>query len=338
MSKEEVVFLLQLENKADLEKLINRADEVRKKYCGDEVHLRGIIEFSNNCEQECLYCGLRKGNYSLSRYRMNEDEILRAAKDIIALGIKTIVLQSGEDFFYSASYLARVIRGIKNIADIAITLSVGEREFTDYKLWRQAGADRYLLKLEAANSTLYSIYHQRQKLIDRIKHLRFLKSIGFQTGSGNIIGLPHQTLEDIADDILLCKELNVDMVSFSPFIPSENTPYLSKKQCSVELAVKTLAVTRIVLRDSHIPATTALATLDPKGRELGLRAGANIIMPNFTPQPYKSNYLIYANKNRADDDDAGYLERIKKIITSSDRIVGETHGHSLKFKNVPMTI
>lgn len=338
LSKEELAFLLQLQSKADLEKLITRADEVRKQYCGDEVHLRGIIEFSNNCEQECLYCGLRKGNYAISRYRMNEEDILRAAKDIIALGIKTIVLQSGEDFYYSGSYFARVIRGIKNIADVAVTLSVGEREFTDYKLWRQAGADRYLLKHETANPKLYSIYHQRQKLLDRIKHLRFLKSIGFQIGSGNIIGLPHQTLEDIADDILLCKELNVDMASFSPFIPSENTPYSSKEQCSVELAVKTLAVTRIVLRDSHIPATTALATIHPHGRELALQAGANIIMPNFTPQPYKGNYLIYANKNRADDDDAGYLERIKKVITSAGRKIGETPGHSLKMKNVQLTI
>ncbi|HMU44228.1 MAG TPA: [FeFe] hydrogenase H-cluster radical SAM maturase HydE [Ignavibacteriaceae bacterium] len=334
LSKEEVVFLLQLQNKVDLEKLIKRADEVRKQYCGDEVHLRGIIEFSNNCEQECLYCGLRKGNYALNRYRMNEEEIIRAAKDIIALGIKTIVLQSGEDFYYSGDYLARIISGIKNIADVAITISVGEREFSDYKLWRQAGADRYLLKHETANPKLYSIYHQRQKLLDRIKHLRFLKSIGFQIGSGNIIGLPHQTIEDIADDILLCKELNVDMASFSPFIPSENTPYINKEKCSVELVIKTLALTRIVLKDAHIPATTALATLDPHGREMALTAGANIIMPNFTPHPYKENYLIYANKNRADDDDSGNLELIKKIINSAGRKIGESQGHSLKINNV----
>jgi biotin synthase len=334
LSKEEVVFLLQLQNKNDLEKLIKRADEVRKQYCGDEVHLRGIIEFSNNCEQECLYCGLRKGNYALSRYRMNEEEIIRAAKDIITLGIKTIVLQSGEDFYYSGSYFARVIRGIKNIADVAVTLSVGEREFTDYKLWRQAGADRYLLKHETANPKLYSIYHQRQKLLDRIKHLRFLKSIGFQIGSGNIIGLPHQTIEDVADDILLCKDLNIDMASFSPFIPSKNTPYGAKGKCGIELALKTLAVTRIVLQDSHIPATTALATIDPHGRELALKAGANVIMPNFTPHPFKENYLIYDNKNRIDNDDIGALDRIKNLIISSGRIVGSTQGHSLKINNL----
>ena len=330
LSKEEIVFLLSLEDKIDIMDLYLRADEVRKQYCGDEVHLRGIIEFSNYCEQDCLYCGLRKNNPNLERYRMNLEEIVDTAKTIYSFGIKTIVLQSGEDSFYSRDYVTEIITAVRNELDMAITLSLGERDFEDYKAWRNAGADRYLLKHETANPELYSVYHLNQSLEERISHLRFLKSIGFQIGSGNLIGLPRQTVEDIADDIILCRELDVDMASISPFIPSPETPYRGIAHANVNFALQTMAVARIVLKNTHIPATTALATLDETGRQKGLQVGANVIMPNYTPLLYRENYKIYPNKKCVDENPLGCNDCLRQLIYSQGRTVSESHGHTLK--------
>jgi len=266
LTKEEIIFLLKQKNKSDQQKLFDRADEVRSIYCGDEVHLRGIIEFSNYCEQDCIYCGLRASNHKLTRYRMTPEKVIETAHVISNLGIYTIVLQSGEDNYYNTDRIAYMIYQIKQNTEAAITLSLGERGYDEYRTWKIAGADRYLLKHETASPSLYSIYHKKQKLEDRLSHLRFLKTIGYQIGSGNIIGLPNQTMEDIADDILLCKEFDLDMAAFGPFIPSPNTPYRNKTVGDVDLTLRTMAVARIVLKKVHIPATTALATLDDDGR------------------------------------------------------------------------
>lgn len=325
-SKDEIITLLQTEDKNDIQKIYSKADEVRKQYCGDEVHLRGIIEFSNYCEQNCLYCGLRKFNHSITRYRMTEEEILQTAKTIYEAGIKTIVLQSGEDFNFSGEEIYRIIKSIKNDFDVAITLSLGERDFGDYKIWKDAGADRYLLKHETANPKLYSTYHLGQKLYDRVEHLQYLKSLGYQIGSGNLIGLPDQSIEDIADDIILCRDLEVDMASFSPFIPSTNTPYQNQKQADVDYVLKVMAVARIVLKNVHIPATTALATIDSNGREKGLMAGANVIMPNFTPSAYRDKYSIYPNKKV----DENPMLELRNTLFISGRNFAEGQGHSLK--------
>ena len=297
LDKDDIISLLQVEDRNEIILLYQKADEVRKQYCGDEVHLRGIIEFSNYCEQECLYCGLRKSNYSLTRYRMSKDEILNTAGVIYQNGIRTIVLQSGEDFDGTAEDIEDIIKSIKDEFDIAITLSLGERSFSEYKMWRKAGADRYLLKHETANPGLYSIYHSKQRLQDRLDHLIYLKSIGYQIGSGNLVGMPQQTLNDLADDIILCKELDVDMASFSPFIPSPNTPYRKQSACGINLILKVMAAGRIVLKNSHIPATTALGTMDQYGREKGLQVGANVIMPNYTPAPYRRDMLFIQIRN-----------------------------------------
>ena len=328
LNKEEIVFLLSLQKKEELEKLYFQANEVRKEYCGDEVHLRGIIEFSNYCDQECMYCGLRRSNKNLQRYRMTKDEIISTAGRITKAGLKTVVLQSGEDHFYSKSLVTDIIISIKEKYDTAITLSIGERGRDEYEEWKKAGADRYLLKHETANDKLYSAYHQHEMLKSRLAHIRCLKQIGFQTGSGNIIGLPGQTIEDIADDILLCKEMDCDMCSFSPFIPSNNSPLWNIPPANIDLTLKTIAAARIVLKDVHIPATTALSTLIDGGKELGLKVGANVIMPNFTPLPYRENYQIYKNKKTYDP--LVYLEEIKSMLDRIGRNVGEGKGHSLK--------
>ena len=326
LSKEEIITLLQVQDKNDINAIYTKAEEVLKKFCGNEVHLRGIIEFSNYCEQNCLYCGLRKFNRSLSRYRMTEGEILQTTKKIYDAGIKTIVLQSGEDFNFSGEDIFRLIKSIKNEFDVAITLSLGERDFGEYKIWKDAGADRYLLKHETANPKLYSTYHHGQKLFDRVEHLHYLKSLGYQIGSGNLIGLPYQTIEDIADDIILCRDLDVDMASFSPFIPSPNTPYQNQRQIDVDFVLKVMAVARIVLKNVHIPATTALATIDSNGREKGLMAGANVIMPNFTPTAYRDEYSIYPNKKV----DGNPMTSLNNILYLAGRTFAESKGHSLK--------
>lgn len=328
LSRDDIIYLLNLSDENDIHILFNKADEVRKKFCGDEVHLRGIIEFSNFCEQDCVYCGLRKSNDQLERYRMSVDEIIETAKKIYAAGIKTVVLQSGEDSHYTKDDITRIIKSIKQSCDAAITLSLGERSFEEYDEWISAGADRYLLKHETANEKLYSALHSKQKLEERLFHLKYLKSIGFQAGSGNIIGLPGQTIADIADDILLCKELDCDMCSFSPFIPSPETPMKNVPPADLTLTLKTMAVARIVLKNVHIPATTALTTLTPEGRKLGLTVGANVIMPNFTPDQYKDKYRIYANKKTYDP--IKYVGELKRMIYSMGRKVGEDKGHSLK--------
>lgn len=328
LTKDEIVYLLSLSGKKEIAQLYFRANEVRKEFCGDDVHLRGIIEFSNYCEQDCLYCGLRNGNDNLDRYRMTGVEILETAKKISSAGIKTIVLQSGEDHFYTKENITNLILSIKENSDAAITLSIGERGRDEYDEWKRAGADRYLLKHETANERLYSAIHNKQSLQERLAHLKYLKQIGFQAGSGNLIGLPNQTLNDIADDILLCKDYDCDMCSFSPFIPSPDTPFNKVSQADFDLTLKTMSVARIVLKDVHIPATTALSTLTGEGRKLGLTVGANVIMPNFTPDEYKDKYKIYANKKTYDP--VKYVEELKVMVEQMGRKIGEDFGHSLK--------
>lgn len=330
LTKEDIVTLLSLSDPLNIKLLYNKADKVRKHFCGDEVHLRGIIEFSNYCDQHCLYCGLRLHNKNLTRYRMDAEKILQTAEIISNAGIRTIVLQSGEDNYYDCDTIKNIIVKIKSEFETAVTLSLGERNFDEYEQWKKAGADRYLLKHETANPYLYSKFHQGDNLTDRIKHLIFLKSIGFQTGSGNIVGLPEQKLEDIADDILLLKKLDVDMASISPFIPSPETPFKNELKANVDLTLKAMAVARIVLKNVHIPATTALATLDKIGREKGLKAGANVIMPNYTPNPYRRNYQIYPDKKCISDDPLACGSCLTLMIESLGRSVGKGKGDSLK--------
>lgn len=330
LDKQDIVSLLKAADENDLQMIFQKADAVRKEYCGNEVHLRGIIEFSNYCEQDCLYCGLRKSNKTLPRYRMTKEEIIQTAKEISEAGIKTIVLQSGEDFYISGKEIEELIKTIKDRFGSAVTLSLGERGFEEYKTWKEAGAYRYLLKHETSSERLYSAYHLGQELKERIEHLEYLKSLGYQTGSGNLIGLPQQSIEDIAGDITLCRKLEADMVSFSPFIPSPDTPYRNHKPAAIDFTLKVMAIARIVLKNVHMPATTALATLDADGWEKGLAAGANVIMPNFTPAGYRNKYLIYPNKKS----DGDFLTNLFNLISSSGRFISAGYGNTLK-KKIP---
>lgn len=303
------------------EDLFETARQVRKQYCGDIVYLRGLIEISNHCSCNCLYCGLRRSNENLSRYIMSRKEITDAAKLVAECGIKTVVMQSGESPEISAELIEDAIVEIKAMGDVAVTLSLGERNYSDYDRWIKAGADRYLLKHETANEILYRKLHPGASLDERLEHLRYLKSAGYQTGTGNIIGIPGQTTDDIVNDILLCEELDADMISISPFMPSGNTPFAKVQPADADLTLRVIAAARIYLRSVHMPATTALGTMMPKGREAGLHAGANVIMPSFTPVKYKADYLIYDNKICLN-------EEAKNCITCLDLSLS-AHGYTL---------
>jgi len=316
--------------KEETSELIRQADSVRQRYCGDEVHLRGVIEFSNYCCRDCLYCGLRRSNTKLARYRMTKEEIVERALTGFGAGIKTIVLQSGDDLEYRADDISEIIQRIKEKADVAITLCVGERDYRDYKAWKKAGADRYLLKHETANPGLYSGLHPGQSLKKRLEILGWLRELGYQVGAGNIVGLPGQTIQDLARDIGLMKELDVDMAGIGPFIPHPDTPLGAEEPGTLNMTLKVLAVARIILGDVHLPATTAVGSIHPEGREMALRAGANVVMPNITPTKYRPLYQLYPGKICIDERMENCLVCLTKRIESCGRRIAENKGHSLK--------
>ncbi len=315
---------------ARLKELWRLADDTRRRHVGDEIHLRGIIEFSNHCRRNCAYCGLCASNSGLQRYRMTEAEIVEAAKKGAAQGAKTIVLQSGEDTYYDAQRMCGIIRRIKSECDVAVTLSIGERPALEYRAMRDAGADRFLLKHETTNRRLFQKLHPDDDFEERIACLEELKSLGYQTGSGNIVGLPGQTIEDLADDILLFRELDVDMVGVGPFIVHSRTPLAGYSGGSSELALRVIALTRILLKDVHIPATTALATSDPGGRYKALQCGANVVMPNITPVKYRACYEIYPGKAESLETPERNIARIRRMAESLNRPISTGYGHILK--------
>lgn len=280
-----------------LDILLARADTLRRIHHGDHVYVRGLLEFGNSCICNCQYCGLRHANTRLRRYRLSSPEILAIAKTIAASGADTIVLQSGEDPSLPATVLADTISTIREHTNLTVTLSVGERSRAEYALWKEAGAERYLIKHETADPELYARMHPGRTLTERLRCLYTLAELGYATGSGFIIGLPGQTPDILVEDILLAQSLGVTMCGIGPFIPQADTPLKDFPHGSVELTLRTIAVLRMVLPHAYLPATTALATLDPAtGQCNGLRAGGNVLMPSFTPENCRKNYCIYDNK------------------------------------------
>ena len=328
LNKEEIKDLLAADP-AELDYLLQQADQKRKEVCGDEVHLRAIIEFSSYCRQNCYYCGLRKDNEKIERYQLQKEEIIKTAQMAAELGYQTVVLQSGEDQ-YPAAEIAEIIREIKKTTEMAVTLSLGERDFAAYKLWREAGADRYLLKHETADQTLYEKYHPGMSFANRIESLKYLKTIGYQIGSGVIIGLPGQTPDILAEDLLLSQDLELDMIGSGPFIPHQETPLKGSKSGTVEMTLKFTALSRLLLPLAHIPATTALGTIDAEGRQKALKAGANVVMPNVTDSSYREKYQIYPEKICVNEEAGDCRQCIGGIISSLGRQVSQNKGHSLR--------
>jgi len=322
--------ILALENKVELDELFNFADRVRKEFCGEGIFLRGIIEFSSFCDKECFYCGLNKNNHKLERYRMDKSELLNAVEYLHSCNIKTVVLQSGEDQGLDVFWLAGIIEEIKSRFDLAITISAGERTIDDYKFWRQAGADRYLLKMETSDKLLYESMHPQMSFAQRLNCLDNLRKLGYQVGSGNIVGLPGQSLKIIAQDIIFFKQSNFDMIGIGPFIPHPHTQFATSAAGGALLTLKTIALTRIVTKNAHIPATTALGSLDSDYRWEGLKCGANVLMPNFTPQPYRKLYEIYPGKKCVDEPVGACNFCMDTAAKEINRFIDYTRGDSFK--------
>lgn len=300
LTKEEFVELIRLAEADEgvREQLKEEAVRLRKTYYGTDVYTRGLIEFTNYCKNNCYYCGIRCGNRHVERYRLTEDEIMECCANGYELGFRTFVLQGGEDPYYSDEKIAEIVRVIHTAyPECAITLSVGEHSKETYRMWKEAGADRYLLRHETASEELYQSLHPAEmKLSERKQCLYDLRDLGYQVGAGFMVGAPGQKLSDLAEDLVFLKELNPHMVGIGPFIPHHDTRYASEKAGSVDRTLLLLSVIRILLPGVLLPATTALGTMDPLGREKGLQAGANVVMPNLSPVKNRKQYELYDNK------------------------------------------
>lgn len=323
----EIVHLLSLEDPDEIKMLLDAADVMRKRYVGDEIYLRGIVEFSNHCMRNCSYCGLRAANRDVFRYRIPEDEIVYLAGRIWQVGCTTIVLQSGEDPYYDRQRLCSLIERIKKETSLAITLSLGERLYGDFQAFRDSGADRYLLRHETASVSLYSSLHHGYSLESRTRCLKWLKQIGYETGSGCIVGLPGQTINDLAEDVLLLMDHDIDMIGLGPFIPHGNTPLAGYPPGNMDVVLKMIAVVRLVTKNTNIPATTAMEVLDPQTRKAAFLCGANVYMPVFTPQSFASSYEIYPGKSTASSAQDGTLRSYKEYFSTMGRPIGSGYGH-----------
>ncbi|GAB6137153.1 [FeFe] hydrogenase H-cluster radical SAM maturase HydE [Halanaerobaculum tunisiense] len=314
LSKQEVISLLDAEGDDELEALFASANRIRQEMVSDMVDIRAAIEFSNYCTKNCNYCGLRRDN-DIPRYRMTEDEILEGVAEINELGIKTVILQSGEDPWYTTDKIVSIIRRIKEEFGMQITLSLGERSYKEYQTFREAGANNYLLKIEAANLCLFDQINPDDDYETRKQHTKWLKELGYITGSGGMIGLPNQTIDHLAEDILFQKKYGIHMIGVGPFLPAAGTPYEDYTAGDFLLSLKVVAVMRLVCQNVFIPSTTALASLTEDGQTEGLRAGANVIMLIMTPPALRDNYQIYSEKNMVDLDFAvqSILEADRKI-------------------------
>ena len=315
-----------LKDDSQNEELFSCADKIRQQYVGNEVHLRGLIEFSNICKRECKYCGLNCGNKKIERYRISPDDIILYAQKAVEMEYKTIVLQSGEDEYYSRDIMCKVIKGIKELG-VALTLSCGEKSFDDYKAYKDAGADRYLIRIETTDKNLYTKMHPHADFENRITCLKNLRKLGFEVGTGCLVGLPEQTIESLADDILFFQEINADMVGIGPFIPHPQTPLKDTPAGSFTLALKVMALTRILLKNINIPATTAMETLNPNGRIIALKSGANVVMPNVTTTEYRAKYEIYPGKICINENPTQCRNCIEKKIISIGRTIATDYGY-----------
>ena len=319
LTDEEFEQLILCEDKETIEYLAEKAREVRESIYGKEVYLRGLIEFTNYCKNDCLYCGIRRSNKNAERYRLTEEQILSCCDIGYKLGFRTFVLQGGEDAYFSDEVLVPLIKEIKNkYPDCALTLSIGEREKDSYQRLFDAGADRYLLRHETADKEHYETLHPAELSFDhRIQCLWDLKEIGFQVGCGMMIGSPNQTVKHLVKDLRFLQEFKPEMVGIGPFIPHHDTPFSDRETGSVDITLKLLSIIRIMLPEVLLPATTALGTADGLGREKGILAGANVVMPNLSPTDVRDKYLLYDNKICTGDEAAECIRcmtlRVQKV-------------------------
>ena len=334
MNKSELTELIKLNKDKTDKALIDKAFSLRKKYYGDKVYLRGLIEVSNFCKNDCFYCGIRCANQKVNRYRLSHEEIMSCCKRGYELGFHTFVLQGGEDDFFDDETMCKIIGEIKeNYPDCAVTLSLGEKTKETYKKYKDAGADRYLLRHESATEEHYKKLHPVSlSLKNRKRCLYDLKDLGFQVGAGFMVGSPFQTEEYLAEDLLFLKELSPEMVGIGPFIPHCDTPFRDYAQGPLELTITMLALTRILLPKSLIPATTALGTISKDGREMGLLAGANVIMPNLSPLDFRKDYALYNDKAYTGDEAAESIKKIEEKVSALGLKIDFSRGDNIDFQ------
>lgn len=298
LNREEWIQLIEGRTPKLAQYIFEKARKIRQAYYGTDVYIRGLIEFTNYCKNDCYYCGIRRSNSRAHRYRLSEEQILRCCHQGYTLGFRTFVLQGGEDGYFTDERMVNLVKEIrKNYPDCAITLSIGERSYDSYLALFEAGADRYLLRHETWDEEHYRLLHPPAlSAKHRQQCLWDLKKIGYQVGTGYMVGSPFQTAENLADDMLFLEKLNPQMVGIGPFIPHHNTPFKDQAAGTLELTLYMLGLIRLMLPKVLLPATTALGTIDEKGRELGILAGANVVMPNLSPENVRKDYLLYDNK------------------------------------------
>lgn len=319
LSKDEFITLLSSFTEEDAQYLYSRSRAVADSIFGKKIYIRGLIEFTNHCFNDCYYCGIRKSNLKVERYRLQKDEILMCCEKGYGLGFRTFVLQGGEDLWYSDEKLIDIISSIrKAYPDCAITLSIGEKTYGQYLSYFNAGANRYLLRHETANSSHYARIHPAgMRSESRQSCLYDLKKIGYQVGAGFMVGSPFQTVENLAEDLLFIKGLNPQMIGIGPFISHPDTPFAGFPSGGLDLTLLLIGILRLMMPYALIPATTALGTIHPNGREMGILAGANVVMPNLSPVSVRKKYMLYENKICTGEEAAECLiclqNRIKEI-------------------------
>lgn len=316
------------------EYLFSLSREIRERYYGKGVYIRGLIEYTNYCKNDCYYCGIRRSNRNVSRYRLDKNDILSCCREGYELGFRTFVLQGGEDMFFTDERMCDIISGIKNnYPDCALTLSIGERSRESYQTFFDAGADRYLLRHETADCIHYSKLHPPELSLENRKRCLYdLKEIGYQVGTGFMVGSPFQTSDNLAGDMVFLKELQPSMVGIGPFISHKDTPFADKSSGTLELTLFMLGLIRLTLPYALIPSTTALGTIAPNGRELGLKAGANVIMPNLSPVEVRKKYMLYDNKICTGEESAQCIQCLKERVSSVGYEIVTARGDAANFK------
>ena len=319
LTKDEYAEIIKGHTPESDEYLFEKARAIREKFYGKAVYMRGLVEFTNYCKNNCYYCGIRRDAKNADRYRLTEEEIISCCEKGYALGFRTFVLQGGEDAYYTDERIVDIVSRIKEkIPDCAITLSIGEKSMESYEKYRKAGADRYLLRHETANNEHYRKIHPSELSPENRKQcLRNLKALGFQTGCGFMVGSPYQTIENLAEEMIFIKELEPQMVGIGPFIPHHDTPYARENAGTLETTLLMLGLIRLTLPNVLLPATTALGTINPMGREKGLLAGANVVMPNLSPREVRKKYLLYDNKICTGDEAAECVACLGRRVKSA---------------------
>ena len=335
LSKEEYTTLIENFTPEISEYLFEKARNIRHEYYGHDVYIRGLIEFTNYCKNDCLYCGIRHSNKNADRYRLTKEQILECCKNGYELGFRTFVLQGGEDDFFTDDIIVDIIKSIKqSYPDCALTLSIGEKSYESYLAYYNAGADRYLLRHETADNEHYGRLHPHNLSPENRKRCLFdLKKIGYQVGSGFMVGSPYQTAKNLADDMLFIKKLQPDMVGIGPFIAQHDTPFHDKPNGTLELTLFMLGLLRLTVPNALIPSTTALGTISPNGRELGILAGANVVMPNLSPVSVRKKYLLYDNKICTGDEAAECRYCMQKRMESIGYNIVISKGNAKSIRN-----